>query len=159
MKNYRGMYKNYFDIKDKGSVPEVAAALRNSISSITPDFMIKEYPSFIVYCDEVLHELADIRNKNLEIDRMSRKLPSVARQQFLKQAIVEEIHQTNEMENIHSTRKEISDEMKVIENGQRGKRFDGMIRKYQLLLRSEKTNLHHVKISEIYMTALFWMRL
>lgn len=141
MKNYRGMYKNYFDIKDKGSVPEVAAALRNSISSITPDFMIKEYPSFIVYCDEVLHELADIRNKNLEIDRMSRKLPSVARQQFLKQAIVEEIHQTNEMENIHSTRKEISDEMKVIENGQRGKRFDGMIRKYQLLLRSEKNQL------------------
>jgi len=141
MKNYRGMYKWYFDTKDKKSVSDIAAALRDSISSITPDFLIKEYPSFIVYCDEILHELVQIRNKNLKIDRLSRNLPSVARQQFLKQAIVEEIHQTNEMENIHSTRKEISDEIKVIENGQKGKRFDGMIRKYQLLMRREKTPL------------------
>lgn len=141
MKNYRGMYKWYFDTKDKKSISEIVAALRDSISSITPDFLINGYPSFIVYCDEILHELVDIRNKNLRIDRMSRKLPSVARQQFLKQAIIEEIHQTNEMENIHSTRKEISDEMKVIENGQRGKRFDGMIRKYQLLMSREKTPL------------------
>jgi len=141
MKNYRGMYKNYFETKDKSRIPEIAAALRDSVSSITPNFMIKGHPGFIVYCDEILHELADIRNKNLGIDRMSRKLPAVAKRQFLKQAVIEEIHQTNEMENIHSTRKEISDEMKVIENGQRGKRFDGMIRKYQLLMSKEKTPL------------------
>lgn len=141
MKNYRGMYKYYFDEKNKSNVPIIAAALHDSVSSITPNFMIKGYPSFIVYCDEILHELADIRNKNLLIDRMSKNLPSVARRQFLKQAIIEEIHQTNEMENIRSTRKEISDVMKVIENGQKGKRFDGMIRKYQLLTSREKIPL------------------
>lgn len=141
MKNYRGMYKMYFDTKDKKSVPELAAALHNSVSSITPDFWINGYSSFIVYCDEILRELVDIRNKNLKIDRMSRRLPSVAKSRFIQQAIVEEIHQTNEMENIHSTRKEIRDEMKVIENGQRGKRFDGMIRKYQLLTNRESIPL------------------
>jgi len=120
---------------------EFASALHDSVSSITPNFKIKGHPSFIVYCDEILHELADIRNKNLLIDRMSKNLPSVARRQFLKQAIIEEIHQTNEMENIHSTRKEISDVMKVIENGKKGKRFDGMIRKYQLLTSREKIPL------------------
>ena len=138
MKNYRGMYKYYFDEKDKSKVTEIVSALRDSVSSITPNFKIMGHPSFIVYCDEILHELADIRNKNLLIDRMSNNLPSVARRQFLKQAIIEEIHQTNEMENIHSTRKEISDVMKVIENGQKGKRFDGLIHKYQLLIRREK---------------------
>ena len=141
MKNYRGMYKYYFDEKDKSNVPKIAAELHDSVSSITPNFKIKGYSSFIVYCDEILHELVDIRNKNLLIDRMSRELPTVARRQFIKQAIIEEIHQTNEMENIHSTRKEISDEMKVIENGQKGKRFDGMIRKYYLLISSEKIPL------------------
>lgn len=141
MKIYRGMYKYYFDEKDKSNIKKTVATLYDSVSTIVPDFMIKENPGFIVYCDEMLHELADIRNKNLFIDKISRKLPDVARQQFLLQAIIEEIQQTNEMENIHSTRKEISDEMKVIENGQKGKRFDGMIRKYKLLLTEEKVPL------------------
>lgn len=138
MKKYRGMYKCYFDEKDKSNIPKIATALHDGVSSITPDFFINGHSSFIVYCDEILHELADIRNKNLLIDRMSKELPAVAKRQFLKQAIIEEIHQTNEMENIHSTRKEISNEMKVIENGQKGKRFDGMIRKYQLLTSREE---------------------
>ena len=141
MKNYRGMYKHYFEAKDKGNVPKIAAALHDSVSSIAPDFLINGHPSFIIYCDEILHELVHIRNQNLEIDRLTRRLPSVARRQFLMQAIIEEIHQTNEMENIHSTRKEIRDEMKVIENGQKGKRFDGMIRKYFLLIGKEKIPL------------------
>ena len=141
MKIYRGMYKYYFDEKDKSNIKKTVAALYDSFSSIIPDFMIKENPCFIVYCDEMLHELADIRNKNLLIDKISRNLPDVARHEFLHHAIIEEIHQTNEMENIHSTRKEISDEMKVIENGQKGKRFDGMIRKYKLLLTKEKVPL------------------
>lgn len=141
MKKYRGMYKYYFDEKNKGNIPNIASSLHDSVSSITPDFTINGHPSFIVYCDEMLHELAEIRDKNLSIDRMSKKLPNVAKQQFLRQAIIEEIHQTNEMENIHSTRKEISDVMKVIENGHKGKRFDGMIRKYQLLQGKEKIPL------------------
>lgn len=141
MKKYRGMYKCYFDEKNKGNVTITATKLYDSVSSITPNFMINGYPSFIVYCDEMLHELAEIRDKNLSIDRMLKKLPSVAKQQFLRQAIIEEIHQTNEMENIHSTRKEISDVMKVVENGHKGKRFDGMIRKYQLLQSKEKIPL------------------
>lgn len=135
------MYKYYFDEKDKSNIRKMVATLHDGVSSIIPDFMIKENPGFIVYCDEMLYELADIRNKNLSIDKISGNLPDVARHQFLKQAIIEEIHQNNEMENIHSTRKEISDEMKVIENGQKGKRFDGMIRKYQLLLKKEKVSL------------------
>ena len=141
MKNYRGMYKYYFDEKNKGSVQLTATKLHDSVSSITPNFMINGHPGFIVYCDEMLHELAEIRDKNLLIDRMSKTIPVVANFQFLRQAVIEEIHQTNEMENIHSTRKEISDVMKVIENGHKGKRFDGMIRKYQLLQSGEKIPL------------------
>lgn len=141
MKIYRGMYKTYFDLKSKKAASDMALSLHDSVSAITPLFPINGHPGFIVYCDEILHELSDIRNMNLLIDRLTRNLPTVARRQFMRQAIIEEIHQTNEMENIHSTRKEIKDEMTVIENGQKGKRFDGMIRKYQLLLQREEIPL------------------
>ncbi len=142
MKCYHGMYKTYFDIKNKQDAAKIAAALHDSVSAIAPGFSIAGSPAFIVYCDEIIRELTDIRNMNLRIDRLSWSLPTIANRQFLKQAIVEEIHQTNEMENIHSTRKEIKDEMLVIENGQKGKRFDGMIRKYQLLLQQEQIPLN-----------------
>lgn len=141
MKNYRGMYKTYFDLQSKSKAAEMAFSLRDSVSAIAPNLTINGYPSFILYCDELLRELADIRNMNLKIDRLAQHLPTVARRQFLRQAIIEEIHQTNEMENIHSTRKEINDEIRGIENGQKGKRFDGMIRKYQLLLNRERIPL------------------
>ena len=141
MKKYRGMYKYYFDLKSKSKAAEMALSLRDSISTAAPNFSVNGCPSFIVYCDEILQELADIRNINLKIDRLAQKLPTVAREQFLRQAIVEEIHQTNEMENIHSTRKEINEEIRIIENGQKGKRFDGMIRKYQLLIHQQSIPL------------------
>lgn len=142
MKTYRGMYKTYFDMKSKQAAADLAASLRDGPSAITPDLTVGDTPAFIVYCDEILHELGAIRKKNQAIDRLSRALPTVARRQFLRQAMIEEIHQTNEMENIHSTRREIRDDIRVIENGRKGKRFDGMIRKYRLLLDNHQTQLH-----------------
>lgn len=133
MKTYRGMYKMYFDMKGRQAAAEMAMSLHDSVSAIAPNFDVNGAPSFIVYCDEILHELCAIRNQNQLIDFLSTSLPAMARRQFLRQAMIEEIHQTNEMENIHSTRKEIQDEILVIENGRKGKRFDGMIRKYYLL--------------------------
>ena len=141
MKTYRGMYKTYFDLKVKKEAGELAHSLHDSFSAITPDFSVNGCPAFILYCDEIVKALADIRNINLQIHMLSGGLPDVARDQFLRQAVIEEIHQTNEIENIRSTRREIQDELAVIENGQKGKRFDSMIRKYQLLLQKGKIPL------------------
>lgn len=141
MKTYRGMYKAYFDLKVKKEAGELAQSLHDSISAITPDFSVNGCPAFILYCDEIVKALADIRNINLQIHTLSAGLPDVTREQFLRQAVIEEIQQTNEIENIRSTRREIQDELMVIENGQKGKRFDSMIRKYQLLLQKGKIPL------------------
>ena len=137
MEKYPGMYKQYFVLKSSIAAKKMADELRSSISSISPNILIGRHPLFIVYCNELVHELQLIRNINQKIWRLTDKLPTVALQQFLKSAMIEEIHQNNEMENIHSTRKEIKDEIAVIRNGKKGKRFDGMIRKYELLLNNE----------------------
>ena len=141
MKKYAGMYKTYFELKSNEKAKKRAEELRNSISSIPLNNQIGKHPGFIVYCDELMNELHAISILNQKIWILADKLPSVALRQFLNHAAIEEIHQTNEMENIHSTRKEIKDEMAVIRNGKKGKRFDGMIRKYQLLLQNEQIPL------------------
>ena len=137
MKKYPGMYKQYFELKSNDKAGKYAEELRSSISSISLNNLIGKQSAFIVYCDELLQELNGINEKNLTIWWLADQLPSVVLQQFFRQAMIEEIHQTNDVENIHSTRKEIKDELTVIENGKKGKRFDGMIRKYQLLLQNE----------------------
>ena len=137
MKKYRGLYKMYYDLQNKEETKKLAEELRNSVSSISLTNYIGTNQGFIVYCDELMQELHAINNANLKIWALANRLPSVALQQFLSHAVIEEIHQTNEVENIHSTRKEIKDEMLVIQNGKKGKRFDGMIRKYQLLLQKD----------------------
>ena len=134
LKKYNGMYKQYFILKNKEEAAALANELYNHVSSISSDLKIGNSPAFILYCDEILHELQAIRSMNLQISLLSEDVPTVALHQFINHAIIEEIHQTNEMENVQSTRKEIKDELKVIENGKKGKRFDGMIRKYKLLL-------------------------
>lgn len=134
MKKYPGVFLTYFDLKNHELTRKLAEDLYASSSSISLKLMIGKYPAFIVYCDELLAELQKIRTLNQAICSISDSLPGVALRQFIRQAMIEEIHQNNEMENIHSTRKEIQDEIRVIQNGKKGKRFDGMIRKYELLL-------------------------
>ena len=141
MKKYDGMYKKYFVLKNREEAAVLAERLYSSVSSIPSDMKIGANPAFMIYCDEMLHELQAIRSMNLEINLLSEALPTVALHQFINQAIIEEIHQTNEMENVQSTRKEIKDEMRVIQNGKKGKRFDGMIRKYKLLLDNKQIPL------------------
>lgn len=141
MKEYRGMYKEYFDLKSRELAAKRAEELRSNISTIPLKNRIGDQPGFVVYCDELIRELHTIGDLNQRIWLLTEQLPTVAHRQFLKQALIEEIHQTNEVENIQSTRREIQDELIVIENGKKGKRFDGMIRKYQLLLESEEIPL------------------
>ena len=136
MKEYPGIFLTYFDLKDHELTRKLANDLYSSSSSISLDLKIGQYPAFIVYCDELLAELRKIRTLNQKICSLAESLPGVALRQFIRQAMIEEIHQNNEMENIHSTRKEIRDEIQVIQNGKKGKRFDGMIRKYELLLKN-----------------------
>lgn len=134
MKKYDGMRTEYFRLGNKEEARKKAIALYDSVSSISLDLKIGEHPAFIVYCDELLWELCAIRSLNQEIWTRANDLPTESLRQYVRQAVIEEIHQTNDMEDIHSTRKEISDEIRIVQSGKKSKRFDGMIRKYELLL-------------------------
>ncbi len=142
----------YFDIKGGMTVAaKKAEELRQSPSTINLENDIHGVPAFVIYCDEMLEKLYSIRTMSERINALSTRLPHVAMVQFIREALIEEIHQTNEMENVHSTRKEIRDEMTVVENGKKSKRFDGMIRKYKLLIQNDEISLLSCQdIRELY---------
>lgn len=136
------MRKAYYDLKQK---PEAVAAelnrRRESLSAILTDFQIGGYPAFMMYCGEMVNSISAIHRGCRKVERLLGGLPGVAMTQYINQALVEEIHQTNEMENVYSTRKEIRESMEKVENGRHGLRFEGMIRKYILLLESKRIPL------------------
>ena len=68
---------------------------------------------------------------------LSARIPTDALNQFVYTSMIEEIQQSNEVENVNSTRKEIKDALDAVIQKRHGKRFDSMIRKY-LILQSDK---------------------
>ena len=142
MGKYRSMRKTYYELDQKpDAVGQELTKRRESISTIRLDFAIGDHPAFIMYCDEMVSLISSIHRRCREAERLIHSLPGVALRQYINQALVEEIHQTNEMENVQSTRKEIRESMEQVEGGGHGARFEGMIRKYILLLGDERIPL------------------
>ena len=135
MKPYRPMGKLYFFSDRKGDAAEQELMRRREgVSSVKLDCRIGEYPAFIVYCDEIVQNISRLYRMCRQVEKLLNGLPEVAAKRCVRQALIEEIHQTNEMERVRSTRREIRESMEAIENGESGARFDGMIRKYNRLM-------------------------
>ena len=109
----------------------------NGESTIRLGFDVKGYDSFVVYNPELSNLISSIYQADKKLTLLSAKIPSDALQQFIDTSMVEEIQQSNEVENVSSTRKEIKDAMKAVALGAQGKRFVSMVRKY-LILQSNK---------------------
>ena len=106
-------------------------------STIRLGFNVKGYDSFVVYNLELSNLISSIYQSDKKLSLLSTKVPSGALQQFISTSMVEEIQQSNEVENVNSTRKEIKDAIKAVARGVQGKRFVSMVRKY-LILQSNK---------------------
>ena len=143
MKKYPGMRKLYF--QQKWSIEEAqkkADEFRSQFSAIDLGVEIGNgSPAFILYCDQLIDKITQINNFHWKILKVASKLPMSFLQEILRQFVIEEIRQSNETEGVHSTHKEIVDSMEQISVGKRASRFDGMIRKYQLLAQQQEFRL------------------
>ncbi|MDD3412306.1 MAG: Fic family protein [Eubacteriales bacterium] len=97
-------------------------------------FQVGEYSAFVLLSTELSSLMASIYRKNRELERLCTEVPKGAVEQFNQSTMVEEIQQTNEVENVHSTRREIRDAVAQMKQGKTGLRFDGMVRKYDMLI-------------------------
>jgi Fic family protein len=97
---------------------------------------IRDHGAFIVSSVDLLDLTAKIYNRNNKLTRIYNRLPPGIIDSYLKNSIFEEIMLTNSIEGIHSSRKEL---VLAMDNKKPEKilRFEGMIRKYYLLLNPE----------------------
>lgn len=120
------------------------------------DFCIKEYnrntayPCFLCYTEELCVLIQQIYKKYEHLLSIINKIPKIALQQFEHSCILEEVQSTNEIEGVHSTRKELSE---VLDGMVSSSHFKSVVQKYRnILLRKELSFKSNEDIRAFYDT-------
>lgn len=129
--NYKLLSSLYYENKEK--YDSLFFSRTNGENCIRLNFKIHENDAF--YCiTPHLHELyIKILELNLTVSQQIDVLPHVALNQFAKSSLLDEIILTNNMEGVHSTRREINGVLQSLENGNKKKRFYGLVKKYDMM--------------------------
>lgn len=127
--------------KDPATVLEIYQKRKNNECSTTLDFSISSFDAFFLTNQEMLLLITKIMSVDRELSRKISGLPKIALDQFTIQSLIDEIQQTNDIENVYSTKKEIRETYKKISNGENKGRFKGLVSKYLKFQINEEINL------------------
>lgn len=107
------------------------------------DFKIDEYPAFFLETPELFKKVIEITRLNSDISKLVHNLPHIAVKQYIKKCLIDEIVITNNIEGVHSTRKEIGEILDDLK-GKSKKRFFGLVSKYGALLTGNVLSIESV---------------
>lgn len=119
------------------AVNELYEKRYNGDSTIRLGFDLNGSDSFVVLNPDLSMLISSIYQADKKLSLLSAKIPAEALGPFINTSMIEEIQQSNEVENVNSTRKEIKDALTAVSQGRQGKRFFSMVRKY-IFLQSNK---------------------
>ncbi|MCJ7859092.1 Fic family protein [Corynebacterium kalidii] len=127
--------KSIFHQKDQASADREETARRGSPAALQWDFPIGENTMFCLITPEIATQIEQIMLRENRARELWRQLPGGVHHHYLRSMIIEEIHATNEIESIHSTRQEIAEVLDAA-NGlgaSQRRRFREMARLYLAL--------------------------
>lgn len=104
-----------------------------SVSATRLEFSIHDNPAFFVQTEEMATLLYQILLTDKQVAQIKNQLPGKAIKQYYVKSLIEEVHQSLKIEQINSTRKEISETHKK----RKEDRLLGMITRYDALLTQE----------------------
>lgn len=147
---FQSLYK-LFAI-DESKSKETYLSRFNSEAALKFFVDINEYPSFFFFHNEINSLVYKIRDLDYRVNKLFGSLPKVAQFQYIKKSLIDEIHFSNSIEGIVSTRKEISEILEDIESkNDKNKRFKGIINRYYMLLSDNNINLESsIDVRKIY---------
>lgn len=124
--------KAIFHQYDRTKADQEEDARRTSPSAIHWDFTIGESPMFCLVTPEVTVLIERIMRRDSRARRLWDDLPQGLREHYLRSMIIEEIHATNEIEAVYSTRQEIADVLDAVAGDKTAshQRFREMARLY-----------------------------
>lgn len=153
--SYKSLYK-LFVMKDSSTFNNIYIEKFNSQSTIKFDLLINENQSFFTYDSEIMSIVSKINLLNYSINEIFDTLPEFAGEQYMRNSLIEEIHYTNQIEGVISTRKDINDLITEIEKKTTTRnRFEGIVNKYLLLTEEEINFLDSKDIRKLYDEMLY----
>ena len=130
-KDYILLKSLYYDYKEE--YEELYESRFNSSECIHLNFTIANNPAFFMETPELIKKVVEISRLDKNISQLSRALPGIALKQYINKCLIDEIVITNNIEGVHSTRKEIGEILDDLE-GKSEKRFFGLVNKYNALV-------------------------
>lgn len=113
----------------------------NDENTIHLDISIGGNPVFVQLTVDMYKTLLSIEKTDKKINSLCGKLLKIALKQFAQKCLIDEIVLTNNIEGIHSTRKEISQVLSNLSKEDRHKRFSGLVKKYFILMLAENIDI------------------
>lgn len=147
--NYEPLNKLYY-CKSKDEYQSECIARRDGELSVRLPIDIKGNQAFYVPAPEIYDTIIEIYKTDKKISRIADHLPGVAVSQFAIKSLIGEIVLTNNIEGVHSTRREIQMTLDNIESTGKRDRFFGLVKKYEMLSKDKLTLVHCEDIRSIY---------
>lgn len=101
---------------------------------------IGENQAFICQTPEIYKMIVNIERMDKALEFI--ELPSAAKEQYMRKCLIDEIILTNNIEGVHSTRKEIGDILQDLSKKSKKNRFVGLVAKYEKLAQREKLDFN-----------------
>lgn len=102
---------------------------------------INKYNGFVVINHEILQNIEQVMRLDKRLFLQMNLVPPIALTQYTRRCLVDEIKMTNEIEGVNSSRREINEILNAKKEKNQHKRFYGLVKKYEMLLRDEKIKL------------------
>ena len=105
----------------------------NSDTTIRLNVTIGDNFAFICQTPEIYKQIISIERMDKAVDAVANTLPQLAIAQFTSKCLIDEILLTNNIEGVHSTRKEIGEILQDLSTRDKRNRFVGLVAKYAAL--------------------------
>ena len=102
---------------------------------------INEHNGFVVINHEILQKVEQVMRLDKRLLLQRNLVPPIALTQYTRRCLVDEIKMTNEIEGVNSSRREINEILNAKKEKNEHKRFYGLVKKYEMLLKDEKIKL------------------
>ncbi|WP_017756773.1 Fic family protein [Calidifontibacillus oryziterrae] len=118
---------------------------------IKPINQSKTFQLYYVPTNELINKINEIYKQDSLLNSINETLPPIAQQNFIFDCLMEELHNTNDLEGVRSSKEEIIRSAKLINNTKVKNRFSSMISSYNKLLSDELKRLESPEdIRKIY---------
>ncbi len=136
-KIFRQFDQNYFEKKYNERI-NMESTVKFGLS-IKPIKQTNVFELYYIPTNKMIYTVAEIYKMSGQLQISFNKLPPIAKDQFITECLVEELYHTNDLEGVHSTKREIALSVRNVKlKRNENRRFQSMVKSYMDLFEPEK---------------------